>query len=196
MLARTIVIRMRTATMKVMKTKFFLKSFIFRVECAHFNVKMALVGKKLVEQMIKSKALVVISKSYCPFCHKVIIYFPICITIQTLVWSNDMMTYQAKAALNNYKINPDNFEWLEIEDREDCNEIQVFRFFLWCRHENIFFRLTWSSWLGPALCREFSSEDLVLEAVMKPQLLTGLQPLWLSRRRVQDCYQHTHNDHL
>ena len=40
-----------------------------------------------------------------------------------------MMTYQAKAALNNYKINPDNFEWLEIEDREDCNEIQVFRFF-------------------------------------------------------------------
>ena len=86
--------------------------------------------------MIKSKALVVISKSYCPFCHKVIIYFPICITIQTLVWCNDMMTYQAKAALNNYKINPDNFEWLEIEDREDCNEIQVFR--LWCRRENIF----------------------------------------------------------
>ena len=32
---------------------------------------MALVGKKMVEQMIKSKALVVISKSYCPFCHKV-----------------------------------------------------------------------------------------------------------------------------
>ena len=27
--------------------------------------------------------------------------------------------------MNNYKINPDNFEWLEIEDREDCNEIQV-----------------------------------------------------------------------
>lgn len=130
MLARTIVIRKRTATMKVMKTKFFLKSFIFRVNCAHFNVKMALVGKKLVEQMIKSKALVVISKSYCPFCHKVINNFPICITIQTLVWSNDMMTYQAKAALNNYKINPDNFEWLEIEDREDCNEIQVFRFLM------------------------------------------------------------------
>ena len=59
-----------------------------------------------------------------------------------------------------------------------------------------FFRLTWSSWLGQALCREFSSEDLVLEAVMKPQLLTGLQPLWLSRRRVQDCYQHPHHNHL
>lgn len=85
MLARTIVIRKRTATMKVMKTKFFLKSFIFRANCAHFNVKMALAGKKLVEQMIKSKALVVISKSYCPFCHKVIIYFPVCTTIQTLV---------------------------------------------------------------------------------------------------------------
>ena len=36
---------------------------------------MALVGKKMVEQMIKSKALVVISKSYCPFCHKVIFIF-------------------------------------------------------------------------------------------------------------------------
>ena len=34
---------------------------------------MALVGKKMVEQMIKSKALVVISKSYCPFCHKVVL---------------------------------------------------------------------------------------------------------------------------
>ena len=34
---------------------------------------MALVGKKIVEQMIKSKALVVISKSYCPFCHKVVL---------------------------------------------------------------------------------------------------------------------------
>ena len=90
-----------------------------------------------------------------------------------------MMTYQAKAALNNYKINPDNFEWLEIEDRDDCNEIQVFQFFFMMQAREHFFRLTWSSWLGPALCREFSSEDLVLEAVMKPQLLTGLQPLWL-----------------
>ena len=35
------------------------------------------------------------------------------------------MSHKAKAALNNYKINPENFEWLEIEDREDCNEIQV-----------------------------------------------------------------------
>jgi hypothetical protein len=32
---------------------------------------MALAGKKLVEGLIKSKAVVVISKSYCPFCHKV-----------------------------------------------------------------------------------------------------------------------------
>ena len=37
------------------------------------------------------------------------------------------MAFQAKAALKNYKINPENFEWLEIEDREDCNEIQVFK---------------------------------------------------------------------
>lgn len=63
---------------------------------------MALAGKKLVEGLIKSKAVFVISKSYCPFCHK------------------------AKAALNNYKINPEAFEWMEIEDREDCNEIQAY----------------------------------------------------------------------
>jgi len=56
----------------------------------------------------------------------VIIFFPICITIQTLIRCYGMMIYQAKAALNNYKINPDNFEWLEIEDREDCNEIQAY----------------------------------------------------------------------
>ena len=32
---------------------------------------MALAGKKLAESLIKSKAVFVISKSYCPFCHKV-----------------------------------------------------------------------------------------------------------------------------
>ena len=52
------------------------------------------------------------------------------------------MTYQAKAALNNYKINPDNFEWLEIEDRDDCNEIQVFQFFFMMQAREHFFRLT------------------------------------------------------
>ena len=35
------------------------------------------------------------------------------------------MVFQAKAALSNYKIKPEAFEWMEIEDREDCNEIQV-----------------------------------------------------------------------
>ena len=34
--------------------------------------------------------------------------------------------WKAKAALNNYKINPENFEWLEIEDREDLKEIQAY----------------------------------------------------------------------
>ena len=36
-----------------------------------FQSVMALAGKKLVEGLIQSKALVVISKSYCPFCRKV-----------------------------------------------------------------------------------------------------------------------------
>ena len=35
------------------------------------TLAMALAGKKLVESLIKSKAVFVISKSYCPFCHKV-----------------------------------------------------------------------------------------------------------------------------
>lgn len=70
----------RIATMKVMneseeefESSFFSQRFIFRV-LLHTAIRMALVGKKMVEQMIKSKALVVISKSYCPFCHKVIFY--------------------------------------------------------------------------------------------------------------------------
>ena len=60
------------ATKRVMNEKsrvqFFTEVFF---QSSLVEVKMALVGKKMVEQMIKSKALVVISKSYCPFCHKV-----------------------------------------------------------------------------------------------------------------------------
>ena len=69
----------KTATMKVMneserefEISIFSQRFIFRV---HTAIRMALVGKKMVEQMIKSKALVVISKSYCPFCHKVVLIY-------------------------------------------------------------------------------------------------------------------------
>lgn len=83
MLMRMTVIKGRRgiATMKVINgqsessnffTEFYFQSFSL------FGIKMALVGKKLVEQMIKSKALVVISKSYCPFCHKVVLKIIIC----------------------------------------------------------------------------------------------------------------------
>jgi len=57
-------------------------------------------GKQLVSDLLKSKKVVVISKSYCPFCVK------------------------AKKVLGNYKLDPANFEWLDIENRGDCDEIQ------------------------------------------------------------------------
>ena len=65
--------RRRIATTKVMNelprsSNFFTEIYF---QSSSIEVRMALVGKKMVEQMIKSKALVVISKSYCPFCHKV-----------------------------------------------------------------------------------------------------------------------------
>ena len=43
-----------------------------------------------------------VSKTYCPFCVK------------------------AKDALKNYKIKPEEYEILELEDRDDMNEIQDF----------------------------------------------------------------------
>ncbi|XP_023337993.1 glutaredoxin [Eurytemora carolleeae] len=57
-------------------------------------------GKQMVANLIKQKKVVMISKTYCPFCTK------------------------AKNALANYKINPEEYEILEIEDRNDMDEIQ------------------------------------------------------------------------
>merc|ERR1712154_403056 len=59
-------------------------------------------GKELVSSLLKSKKVLVISKSYCPFCVK------------------------AKDVLKNYNIDPACFEWLDIENRKDCDEIQAF----------------------------------------------------------------------
>lgn len=59
-------------------------------------------GKELVSSLLKSKKVLVISKSYCPFCVK------------------------AKDVLKNYKIDPACFEWLDIENRKDCDEIQAY----------------------------------------------------------------------
>ena len=54
-----------------------------------------------IEKKIGEKAVFVISKSYCPFCKK------------------------AKQVLKKYNIQPDNIEIMEIDNDEDCNEIQV-----------------------------------------------------------------------
>ncbi|VDL67074.1 unnamed protein product [Nippostrongylus brasiliensis] len=57
-------------------------------------------SKAFVDGLIKSNKVVVFSKSYCPYCHK------------------------AKAALETQNLKPGAMEWLEIENRPDCNEIQ------------------------------------------------------------------------
>ena len=54
-----------------------------------------------IEKKIGEKAVFVISKSYCPFCNK------------------------AKQVLKQYNIKPENIEIMEIDNDEDCNEIQV-----------------------------------------------------------------------
>jgi len=57
-------------------------------------------GKELVASLIKSKKVLVISKSYCPFCVK------------------------AKDVLKQYKIDPSSMEIMEIENNPKCDEIQ------------------------------------------------------------------------
>ena len=54
-----------------------------------------------IEKKIGEKPVFVISKSYCPFCKK------------------------AKQVLKKYNIKPENIEIMEIDNDEDCNEIQV-----------------------------------------------------------------------
>ena len=54
-----------------------------------------------IEKKIGEKPVFVISKSYCPFCNK------------------------AKQVLRKYNIKPENIEIMEIDNDEDCNEIQV-----------------------------------------------------------------------
>ena len=58
-------------------------------------------GKEFADAKIASKKVVVISKSYCPFCKK------------------------AKQVLGKYKISDENIEYIEIENRPDMDEIQV-----------------------------------------------------------------------
>ena len=58
-------------------------------------------GKEFADGKIASKKVLVISKSYCPFCKK------------------------AKQVLGKYKIPADNIEYIEIENRPDMDEIQA-----------------------------------------------------------------------
>ena len=58
--------------------------------------------KTKIDNLLKEKKVVVISKSYCPFCKK------------------------AKQVLAKYKIPKENIEILEIESDSDCEEIQKY----------------------------------------------------------------------
>jgi glutaredoxin 3 len=57
---------------------------------------------EFVDSRLQKYPVVVFSKSYCPYCHK------------------------AKAALDSFKprFNRDAYEWVEIDGREDMDEIQ------------------------------------------------------------------------
>ncbi|KAK6729984.1 hypothetical protein RB195_006808 [Necator americanus] len=57
-------------------------------------------AKTFVDGLLKSYKVVVFSKSYCPYCHK------------------------ARAALESQNLKPGAMEWVDIESRPDCAEIQ------------------------------------------------------------------------
>ncbi|XGW23469.1 hypothetical protein V3C99_005586, partial [Haemonchus contortus] len=56
--------------------------------------------KDYVDGLLRSHKVVVFSKSYCPYCHK------------------------ARAALESQHLKPGALEWVEIDGRPDCGEIQ------------------------------------------------------------------------
>jgi len=55
-----------------------------------------------VDSLIKSKKVVVFSKSYCPYCTK------------------------AKKAIEKYPVISDQYVVIELENREDCSQIQAY----------------------------------------------------------------------
>uniref|UniRef100_A0A1I7UDB9 Glutaredoxin-1 n=1 Tax=Caenorhabditis tropicalis TaxID=1561998 RepID=A0A1I7UDB9_9PELO len=57
-------------------------------------------SKAFVDGLLQSSKVVVFSKSYCPYCHK------------------------ARAALESVNVKPDALQWIEIDERKDCDEIQ------------------------------------------------------------------------
>ncbi|RCN25622.1 glutaredoxin [Ancylostoma caninum] len=64
-------------------------------------------AKTFVDGLLKSHKVVVFSKSYCPYCHK------------------------ARAALESQNIKPGAMEWVEIDNRPDCSEIQDYLQVCW-----------------------------------------------------------------
>ncbi|CAI2307899.1 unnamed protein product [Caenorhabditis sp. 36 PRJEB53466] len=57
-------------------------------------------SKAFVDGLLKSSKVVVFSKSYCPYCHK------------------------ARAALESVNVKSDALQWIEIDERQDTDEIQ------------------------------------------------------------------------
>ena len=58
--------------------------------------------KQLVDDLIQSKAVFVVSKSYCPYCRK------------------------TRDILKEYKIDQEVFEWLDIDKRDNCEKMQKY----------------------------------------------------------------------
>lgn len=83
-----------------------LKNFLARfglTSYSYTNSKTMEEAKKFVESTISSKPVVVFSKSYCPFCVKI------------------MKLFQEDLAIPDDKL-----EILQIEDRPDCADLQAY----------------------------------------------------------------------
>lgn len=58
--------------------------------------------RQFVDSTIQSKKIVIFSKSYCPYCRR------------------------AKEALGKYPIDKSQYQVVELEDREDCSNVQSY----------------------------------------------------------------------
>ena len=67
-----------------------------------------------VETLIKSKAVLIISKTFCPHCKRT----------RQVNGHKDRNSPSLTQVLDGYSLNPDKVQWLEIDLRNDMDAIQ------------------------------------------------------------------------
>ena len=79
-------------------------------------------GKDFVADKIKNKKVFIVSKAFCPYCTKAKVSY--LLDFFFLLEFDFVVLPSPQKVLQNYKIKDDALEILEIENRDDCDEIQ------------------------------------------------------------------------